>query len=640
MRFLLLFVVIHSAVSWRIESIGRTVWATPLPSSNVLVTTDRHIVALLSETTGKVVWRHVPHSESTILSDAALVNGTFILASYSDALLGIKLNGHVAWRRTPCGRLVAENNGISSAICGMIEHGKSKLWGGEIVADQIQFENGLVSDLDGRLYKGDQWTREDGLAYVSNAIVGELGVVAITERGFLFGIDLESAAVQWKKFVGSECRLVGGVNNTAVVVCLDILMWILFDTGEVASSERGIRQGVRASLTKDCLSVSEKEGRSRSVGEGCKNDQAWVVWEKGGDMVQCVVGGKKLWNLRAPDNETWLDVIVGRGLHWEAGKVRPHGARVLSDRSVLYRYTDGEIIMLISTGGEGITTILVDGKSGIVVDVNRHEGVQIDKVVATKSEDWFIYTFWNQQLMFQELHMIDLDRNFGDVTPLQEKMQRAAISLIGTNLAHYLKLSGKQGIANDACPVDNSSTNPQCGAHMKGGEEWDLPQVQRSSMIVNRRVIGLDVTESEHGVTEPAVVFLLESGQAALVSKMFLDARSSNKTLTRGHFLRYRPLLNLDSASYENRYVAKGDRIDAIIGVAIAPIRGTESACRILLYGLDLLYGVEQPAGSFDQLPEEFSHASVSSVVSILVFGFWYTARLRGRNSLMQAWKD
>lgn len=246
-------------------------------------------------------------------------------------------------------------------------------------------------------------------------------------------------------------------------------------------------------------------------------------------------------------------------------------------------------------------------------------------------------------MLEQEIHVIDMYEPDTEVTRVHHALHGAANAALGPQLMNALNARRRVGIDQCLAPMANDSNDTQCVVETLEAQN-DAPKspvILRSSMLTTKQIVGLDVTETTLGLTEPSIAMTLESGQVTLVSKILLDARRPkdpdgfNPT---EYLIPYRPLLNLQSTSAESQYVAVGEHVEGARVVAVAPVHNRESMCQIVVVGTDILYALVQPVGTFDALPEDFSYLSVVAMILTLGTVFFYTQRMKKKASLSRSW--
>lgn len=178
------------------------------------------------------------------------------------------------------------------------------------------------------------------------------------------------------------------------------------------------------------------------------------------------------------------------------------------------------------------------------------------------------------------------------------------------------------------------------------------PVFIRSSMLTTQRITSLSVTQTLKGITEPAVIATLESGQVTLIPKFLLDAlrppQPSNKQQVNAFrklpimlLPRYEPILHIESSAKKSTYFAHGFHMPGgVKKIAVSPSYIRESCTLMAVFGMDIVFDSVQPLGSFDTLPKhEFAYSAVVGMIVVLVGGVLYTNRLKARISMNKAWK-
>ncbi|KAK3852368.1 hypothetical protein Pcinc_041045 [Petrolisthes cinctipes] len=297
--------------------------------------------------------------------------------------------------------------------------------------------------------------------------------------------------------------------------------------------------------------------------------------------------------------EVWRVCVGGGGivtgvygkLAWE--KVHSPG-RVLADRSVLYKYVNPNLAVVTTQGYDHLnkntlTLYLVDTVSGAVIESVNHKKVS-GPIHVVHSENWVVYTFFN-----------DKYRRF-EVTSLElfEGLSQA-------NATAFSSLGGR------ATP----------------------PIMERQAYILPVGIQAATHTTTEKGITTKFILFALQTGNVMQMSKWLLDPR---RPVTGGPreegLLPYIPELRLSP----HDMITYNHTLPRVSSIFTAPT-GLESACVVLVYGLDLFYTRMFPSKMFDVLKDDFDHYLIGGVVLALMAAALTTRKLAQRKALKQAWK-
>lgn len=484
----------------------------------------------------------------------------------------------------------------------------------------------------------------------------------------VFGLNAAvDGSVLWKVPLDAEsCALVAGRNDVVAVACRDanatIVTAVRAQTGDVVlrdivpgfAAHRAAMERAGCCARKDvvCVRLVDQEGAERLVSsevrctprEGEQMPRGWLEFEAGGSEVRLVRDGFIAWQVSLPPGAAVASVGASRAPHPSSRDVRPPAVRVTGARRMLFPFVDPDVALVLAENRDErvLHAIIVDVRTGSVISAVTHERA-CGPVVAVKGDSWFVYAFWSEAVMWQEVHVVDLyhsERTFRSA--VSDAVRAAGRRLVGEKVLKMLKLGAVD--ARGQCRVSpDGSDGAQCAADNSGleTETPKNPVIIRSSMLATRRIVGLDVTETELGITEPSVVMTLESGQVTLVSKILLDARRpKNHKLADPMSLLfpYSPWLELHSISGESSYVFEGKSVVGLIHVALAPMPNRESQTQIAVVGTDIICEVVQPVGAFDSLPPDFMYSAVIGMLACLSGALLYTQQWKTKAILSRSW--
>ncbi|XP_069188557.1 ER membrane protein complex subunit 1 isoform X1 [Procambarus clarkii] len=296
--------------------------------------------------------------------------------------------------------------------------------------------------------------------------------------------------------------------------------------------------------------------------------------------------------------EVWTVSLGGGPITGVYGKLayeKVHSpGRVLADRSVLYKYVNPNLAVVTTQGYDHInkntlTLYLVDTVTGAVIESVSHKKVS-GPIHIVHSENWVVYTCFN-----------DKYRRF-EVTSLElfEGLSQA-------NATAFSSFAGR------ATP----------------------PILERQAYILPMGVQATAHTTTEKGITTKFILFALQSGNVLQMSKWLLDPR---RPMTGGPreegLMPYMPELRISP----HEMITYNHTLPRISGIYTSPT-GLESACLVLVYGLDLFYTRVFPSKMFDVLKDDFDHYLISGALLALVAAALITRKLAQKKALRQAWK-
>ncbi|KAK7083530.1 DUF1620 superfamily [Halocaridina rubra] len=295
--------------------------------------------------------------------------------------------------------------------------------------------------------------------------------------------------------------------------------------------------------------------------------------------------------------EVWKVSLGGgpiTGIYGKLASEKVHSpGRVLADRSVLYKYVNPNLAVVITQGYDHITKntmtlYLVDTVTGAVIESVSHKKVS-GPIHIVHSENWVVYTLFNDK--FRRFEVTSLE--------LYEGLMQA-------NATAFSSFSGHS-----------------------------TPLLERQAYILPMGVQAAAHTTTEKGITTKFILFALQSGGVVQMSKWILDPR---RPVTGGPreegLLTYIPELRLSP----QETITYNHTLPRITGIHTSPT-GLESACLVLVYGLDLFYTRIFPSKMFDVLKDDFDHFLIGGALLALLAAAFITRKLAQRKALKQAWK-
>lgn len=659
------------------------------------------LMRALNITNGALLWERAVEDNALALR----VCGAVVAAGF-----GFERDGALQFLDAISGEAVAEDSGARlcedaprdgvelAAACGAAQR-----W--DVGTSQ------LTSDHLGRLAMtaagGDEvWSREEGLAHPATADFfehderGGRVLVVLSELGCVYGLDvIGGGAVLWKVDVTGESAVATGPDPAAALpLRVELvrgharLVFAVVVTGETETAvfsidaARGVVVGsivltdfaaVQAGLLVDgspCVVLLDAIGAERSFGEACV-DEGRVIPEALGELT---------W-FSAPRSGLGMRGYTKGALAWEAGV--PFGGRVIAvatmrrrgvferppstaavrmtgKRSLLFKYMNPSVALVLSANAEdpsvkflsGITATLIDSKTGSVLDAVRHPGAS-EPVAAIRCDNWFVYSFWNADLLEQEVHVVDMYESVRRPPWMRNAFRRYA-SELAQSLLPGMPLfdttpeqSGGAKAAREGAEQCGSAAEGTCAAFppsfasLAPPTSFAPPTLVRSSFVMTHAVKSLGVTVSERGATDRGVIMGLSSGRVVLVSRMVFDPRRPKVASAESAselLLSYSPSLNVWPArSQKDLYAVDGQAVPGLLperGLITSPVHGRESSCHFAALGLDIVYDTLAPAGKFDSLSDDFNYYGVSASIAILSFAVFAANKAAKRKLLEDHW--
>ncbi|KAL4149129.1 hypothetical protein QTP88_003140 [Uroleucon formosanum] len=267
--------------------------------------------------------------------------------------------------------------------------------------------------------------------------------------------------------------------------------------------------------------------------------------------------------------------------------------RVLSDRSVLYKYINPNMVAILTlapdtTHKSVLTLHLLDAVSGIIIYSVVHKRAS-HPIHLVHSENWLLCSYYN------------------------DKTRR-------TEIASYELYDGNQ--------LSNSSDFSSVGGSLIP------PIVEKQAYILPGFLQAMKPTITEKGITSKHILMATTTGHLLEVPWAFLDPRRPLGEPKEEGAIPYIPELPMPSESMIN-YNKSLMRVD---GIYTTP-SSLESTCLVFVYGLDLFYTRVAPSKTFDVLKEDFDYLVIIIVTTILLISAYVTKNLASQKALKQAWK-
>lgn len=266
--------------------------------------------------------------------------------------------------------------------------------------------------------------------------------------------------------------------------------------------------------------------------------------------------------------------------------------KVLGDRSVLYKYSNPNLIAVASTNDKKLELhiSLVDGVSGSLVYSGKHSRAQTP-INLVLCENWLTYSYWNERARRTELTVVELfegleqtnAKEFNSFFPLKQQLQFAIQSYI-------------------------------------------FPQ----------GVTAMAVSETDQGLALRNLLIALPFGGILEISRKFVDARrpmEMTPELREEMIIPYIPELPINNEDF----ITYNQSILGVRAIKTSP-SGLESTSLVFAYGIDLFYSRVTPSGAFDVLKDDFDYVLIFIVMVSLILATFLAKKIWRRSSIRQAW--
>ncbi|KAK7093213.1 ER membrane protein complex subunit 1-like [Littorina saxatilis] len=343
-------------------------------------------------------------------------------------------------------------------------------------------------------------------------------------------------------------------------------------------------------------SVVEREGRNMFVHltnpESGLMKGYWLT-PRGQELV-----AENVWNIDLQGNQQKVT-----GVYVKRSNEHVHSqGRVLGDRSVLYKYLNPNLVVVIGEGEEAsastvskgpsgfFNVYLVDAVTGHIVFHENHKRTR-GPVSVVHSENWVVYSFYSEKHRRCEVAVLEL---------YEGKEQSNATAF--------------------------SSLTPPFS-----------PLVLRQSYIFPVPIARMFPTITEKGITSKNLIMVLKVGGVLSLPKALLDPRRpsipSQETMEEGT-IPYIPELPVSTENFINYNLSMFN----VRGIHTAPA-GLESTSLVLVYGLDIFYTQVMPSKMFDVLKEDFDYFFIAGVLAIMILVSVMSQKLAARKALKRAWQ-
>ncbi|XP_050436738.1 ER membrane protein complex subunit 1 isoform X2 [Adelges cooleyi] len=267
--------------------------------------------------------------------------------------------------------------------------------------------------------------------------------------------------------------------------------------------------------------------------------------------------------------------------------------RVMSDRSVLYKYINPNMVAVLTltpdtTHKSVLTLHLLDTVSGIIIYSVAHNRAT-HPIHLIHSENWLLCSYYN------------------------DKNRR-------TEITSYELYDGNQ--------MSNTTEFSSVGGSLIP------PIVEKQAYIFPGFLQAMKPTITEKGITSKHILMSTTSGHLLEVPWTFLDPRRPLGEPKEEGAIPYVPELPTPTESMINY----NKSLMRVQGIYTTP-SSLESTCLVFVYGLDLFYTRVAPSKTFDVLKEDFDYMVIIIVTTVLLVSAYVTKNLASQKALKQAWK-
>lgn len=271
--------------------------------------------------------------------------------------------------------------------------------------------------------------------------------------------------------------------------------------------------------------------------------------------------------------------------------------KVLADRSVLYKYSNPNLIAVAAEGDDKktskfISIYLIDGVTGKVVFHCEHKRAN-GPVHMVHSENWVVYTYYNEKSRREEIAVLELFE--------------------GTAQANATAFSSFAA----------ANVNPVV---MKQAYVLGVPATT-----------ALAVTITEKGISSQNLLIARKTGGLFELPKVLLDPRRPLVPTAESRdegVPPYLPELALNPESAINY----NQSVFAVRNIHTSPA-GLESTSLVLAYGLDMFFTRVAPSRMYDVLKDDFDFVFIGGVTAAMIVVSIVSKQFAHRRAVGKAWK-
>jgi outer membrane protein assembly factor BamB len=275
--------------------------------------------------------------------------------------------------------------------------------------------------------------------------------------------------------------------------------------------------------------------------------------------------------------------------------------RVLSDRTVLYKYLNPNTI-LVTTVTEAASTAffyLLDSVSGEILYSSTHDSVDTTQpITSLLTENWLVYSLWG-----------DLPTN-STSSPAAKGYQLVVSELFESSLSNDRGSLGASANFSSLAPSDTPSDDPA------------IPHVITQAFVIPEAISHMTVTQTRQGITTRQLLGTLASSNSIVaIPRNLIDPRRPvGRDPTPGEMeeglIKYNPVLEFDP----KMIITHKREVMGIKDVITSPAL-LESTSLVFAYGVDVFGTRLTPSLAFDILGKDFNRLALVVTVTALTVG-------------------
>ncbi|KAI9850648.1 MAG: hypothetical protein M1838_005292 [Thelocarpon superellum] len=346
------------------------------------------------------------------------------------------------------------------------------------------------------------------------------------------------------------------------------------------------------------------KGRSTMVVRGGDNVVKGITYIGDGSLLRPVT----VWEF-SPAPGSHITTLTSRPAHDPVASI----GRVLGDRSVLYKYLNPNLLLVIAVdeATAHMTVYLLDAISGEVLYSTVHQGVDsAAPISAVLCENWIAYSFWE------------------DGTRSGSKGYKLAVADLF-----------ESDIPNDRGPLGAARNFSSITPTAPDGQSL-RPYVMRQSFAISEAITNMAVTQTRQGITSRGLLVTLDASNAILaIPRHVLDprrpvGRDPTPAEMEEGLARYNARLDFSPESS----LSHQREVMGIRHISTCPAV-LESTSLVFAYGLDIFGTRATPSLAFDLLGKGFAKGQLLLTVAALFVGVGVLAPMVRKKQINAQWQ-
>ncbi|EPS37511.1 hypothetical protein H072_8788 [Dactylellina haptotyla CBS 200.50] len=318
------------------------------------------------------------------------------------------------------------------------------------------------------------------------------------------------------------------------------------------------------------------------------------------------VGGRLIlspaWSFRLPAGQTIVSLTT-RPVHDPIASI----GKVMGNRSVMYKYINPHLVLLITASPKTNTLYiyLLDSISGAVLNTSIQTEADTSRpVVATMSENWYIYSFYSKSIA-KGAHIVVTDF-------YTSQARNDPGNLLNENISSYNQ-------PRSATPYGISQ-----------------------AFVFPHPITSLATTTTRQGITTRSVLlFVPRIGSLLSINKRILEPRRpvgrdpTNDEKEEGLF-KYEPFLGID---HQGGSLSHARELIGVSSIITTPSL-LESTSIVVGWGLDIFGTRTSPSAAFDVLGSGFNKLALIGSVVAVGFGTMFLRPMVRKKQIGQRWSQ